>query len=61
MDGQLLCPLYEAPNRTSVPVPVSRGGNSAPVRLAVIMHQMWTDGTDFRWSDTITTAKAAAA
>ena len=21
-------------------------------RLAVVMHRMWTDGTDFRWSDT---------
>jgi transposase len=30
-------------------------------RLAVAMHRMWTDGTDFRWSDTTgTTAPAAA-
>lgn len=30
-------------------------------RLAVVMHRMWTDGTDFRWSDTTgTTAPAAA-
>jgi transposase len=21
-------------------------------RLAVVVHRMWTDGTDFRWSDT---------
>jgi transposase len=31
-------------------------------RLAVVMHRMWTDGTDFRWSDaTGTTAPAAGA
>jgi transposase len=30
-------------------------------RLAVVMHRMWTDGTDFRWSDkTGMTAPAAA-
>ena len=27
-------------------------------RLAVVMHRMWVDGTDFRWS---TVAAAAAA
>jgi transposase len=30
-------------------------------RLAVIMHRMWTDGTDFRWSNTTTAAKGAVA
>lgn len=30
-------------------------------RLAVVMHRMWVDGTDFRWSDaTTSTAKAVA-
>jgi transposase len=30
-------------------------------RLAVVMHRMWTDGTDFRWSDTTGTPAPAAA
>jgi transposase len=30
-------------------------------RLAVVMHRMWTDGTDFRWSDAVATTAPAAA
>jgi hypothetical protein len=29
-------------------------------RLAVILHRMWVDGTDFRWSNGATAAKQAA-
>jgi transposase len=29
-------------------------------RLAVVMHRMWTDGTDFRWSDAAGNAASAA-
>ena len=29
-------------------------------RLAVVMHRMWTDGTDFRWSDAAPTPAVAA-
>jgi hypothetical protein len=28
-------------------------------RLAVILHRMWVDGTEFRWSNGSTVAKAA--
>ncbi len=28
-------------------------------RLAVILHRMWVDGTDFRWSNATTTVTAA--
>ena len=28
-------------------------------KLAVILHRMWTDGTDFNWSSQETAAKAA--
>ena len=30
-------------------------------RLAVVMHRMWTDGTDFRWSDTESPKPVSAA
>jgi hypothetical protein len=28
-------------------------------RLAVILHRMWVDGTEFRWSNGLAVAKAA--
>ena len=30
-------------------------------RLAVIMHRMWTDGTEFRWSGAAASTTAVAA
>ena len=54
------CARYSAPKALAMRIAKTRGLKRAKValarKLAVIMHRMWLDGSEFRWSD-----KASAA
>lgn len=54
---------FSALKRRSMEVAQRRGLNRARVALArkigVILHRMWTDGTDFRWTKANVTSRSA--
>ena len=49
------CRRFSALKRWGVKLAARRGMNRARVavarKLAIILHRMWCDGTEFRWSD----------
>ncbi len=51
------CARYSAPKAWAIRITKTRGLMRAKValarKLAVIMHRMWIDGSESRWSDTV--------